>query len=106
MESTDPLKWLQQRQAAQQEHREALEKAAKELQAARTKLADLERQLLATRNPFSARPVLSEEEKKDRREGTETAAMRTERTQRLVEESREAVRAAEAELARLRAGRP
>lgn len=103
---TDPLIWLQQRQASRQGHLEAVADAEATLMAARKKLAELESQLLATRNPFSARPVLSDEEKKIRRQGGETAAERNERTQDLVQEAREAVSAAEADLARKRAERP
>jgi len=102
----DPLAWLQQRQAAQQEHRLAVEEAEKALLAARQRVTDLERQVLATRNPFSARPTLSDEEKKQRSENRETAAERNERTRKMLEEAREAVRTAESELARVRAGRP
>ena len=100
---TDPLKWLQQRQSAQREHRKAVSEAQATLKAASERLANLERQLLAARNPFSARPQLSDEEKATRRDGGETAAERNERTKELVEKARAEIRAAEAELARLRA---
>ncbi len=103
-EAADPLQWLQQRKAAQQEQAKALAEAEAAVTAAKTKLANLERQLLATRNPFSARPELSEEEKAKRAEGGETAVH--ERTKEMVEKAREELRKAEAELARLRAGRP
>ncbi len=102
---TDPLTWLQQRQSAQREHRKAVSEAQAAVNAARERLVNLERQLLAARNPFSARPQLSEEEKATRREGGETAAERHERTKELVENARTEIRAAEAELARLRAER-
>ncbi len=102
----DSLKWLRQRQQAQQAHRKALAEAETALSGAKARLANLEKQLLATRNPFSARPELSDEEKGQRQEAAETAAQRYERTKELVEKAREEVRAAEAELARLRAGRP
>lgn len=103
---TDPLTWLRQRQGAQREHRKAVSEAEAALNAARAQLANLERQLLAARNPFSARPELSDEEKATRRDSGETAAKRYERTQELVEKAREEIRVAEAELARLRAERP
>ncbi len=102
---TDPLTWLQQRQSAQREHRKAVSEAQAAVNAARERLVNLERQLLAARNPFSARPQLSEEEKATRQEGGETAAERHERTKELVENARTEIRAAEAELARLRAER-
>ncbi|NIM01452.1 MAG: hypothetical protein GTO30_13790 [Acidobacteria bacterium] len=105
-EAADPLQWLQQRRAAQQEQAKSLAEAEAAVTAAKAKLADLERQLLATRNPFSARPELSEEEKTKRTEGGETAAQRHDRTKEMVEKAREGLRKAEAELARLRAGRP
>lgn len=101
----DPLTWLQQRQSAQREHRAALSEAQAAVKAAAEHLANLERQLLAARNPFSARPRLSDEEKTTRRDGGETAAQRYERTKELVEKARVEIRAAEAELARLRAER-
>ena len=102
----DPLAWLRQRQNAQREHAKAVSEAEASLTAARQQLANLERQLLASRNPFSARPDLSDEEKAQRRDSAESAAKRHERTQELVEKAREAVHAAESELARLRAERP
>ena len=102
----DPLTWLRQRQDAQREHGKAVAVAEAAVTSANQQVANLERQLLAARNPFSARPELSDEEKAKRQEGGESAAKRYERTQELVEEAREAVRAAESDLARLRAERP
>jgi len=102
---TDPLEWLQQRQSAQREHGKAVTEAQAAVSAARERLANLERQLLASRNPFSARPQLSDEEKATRQDGSETAAERNERTKELVEKAREDMHAAEAELARLQAER-
>jgi len=102
----DPLTWLRQRQDAQREHSKAVSEARAALNAARQNLANLERQQLAARNPFSARPKLSDEEKAARQDSGESAAQRYDRTKELVEKVREEVRAAEAELARLRALRP
>jgi len=102
----DPLIWLQQRQLAEREHREAVTVAEAALAAARQRLADLQKQWMATRNPFAARPTLSDEEKAERSKSSETAAERHERTEQLVKEASAAVSAAEAELARVRAGRP
>jgi len=105
-EKPDPLAWLQKRQTAQQEHTVALAAAEAAVVAARQRVADLEKQLLATRNPFSARPTLSDEEKEARRTSGETAAQRNQRNQKSLDQAREAVKAAEAELTRVRAGRP
>jgi hypothetical protein len=102
----DPLTWLRQRQDAQREHQKAVAAAEAAVTAAKQQVTNLDRQLLAARNPFSARPELSDEEKVKRQEGGESAGKRYERTQELVEKAREAVRAAESELARLRAERP
>jgi len=102
----DPLTWLNQRQQAQREHQVAIERAQSALTTARSNLANLERQAMAARNPYSARPQLPDEEIEKRRQGGETAAQRNERTQGLVEKAREAVRAAEAEIARLQTQRP
>ena len=102
----DPLTWLRHRQNAQRDHAKAVAEAQASVTAAKQQLAALERQLLAARNPFSARPNLSDEEKEERRKSGESAAQRYDRTRELVEKAREAVRAAESELARLRAARP
>jgi len=102
----DPLTWLRQRQDAQRKHGKAVSEAEAVLAAAKQQLASLERQMLAARNPFSARPQLSDEEKAERRDSGESASKRYERTQELVEKTREAVRVAEAELVRLRTAGP
>lgn len=102
----DALTRMRQRQAAKAEHRKAIAAAQSAVNSARLKLANLERQLLAARNPFSARPELTDEERAKRQEGGETAAQRYERTEMMVAAAREEIRAAEAELARLRAERP
>ena len=104
--TADPLNWLQHRQAAIQKHANDVMEAEKSVETARQRLADLEKQLLATRNPFSARPALSDEEKTERAAGAETAAQRNERTQKMVEAAREALRVAESELVKLKAQRP
>jgi hypothetical protein len=102
----DPLTWMRQNQAAQRDQRMAREKAQERLAQARAELAGLEKQLLAARNPFSARPVLSEDERKLRSTSGESAADRYKRTEQLVEAARQAVKDAEAEVARLRSQRP
>ncbi len=102
----DPLQLLRQQQAAQRDRAKAIAEAEAAVTTAKEKLANLERQLLATRNPFAARPEISKEEKAQRAEGGETAAQRYDRTKEMVEKAREELRNAEGELARLRAGRP
>jgi hypothetical protein len=100
----DPLKVMQNEMAMEGQRRRMISEAEREVEAAKTKLANLEVQLLAARNPFSKRPQLSDEEKERRRTSGETAAERYERTQRLVDEARAEVAAAEEKLAQLRSG--
>ena len=104
--SDDALKWLQERRAQQAASATAMQEAQSELAKARERLANLEKQLMAVRNPFSARPQLTEEEKEQRRNQPESANERYKRTEALVEEAREEVRAAEAKLAEIRSQRP
>ena len=102
----DPLVWLKKRQEAAAARSVALAEAEKNVADARVRLAELEKQKMAVRNPYAARPTLSEEEQQQRRDAGETAAQRFERTESLVEAAREEVRAAEAKLAQLRSQRP
>lgn len=101
----DPLVWLKKRQEAAAARSVELAEAEKQVADARQRLADLERQKMAVRNPYAARPQLSEEEEKRRREGGESASARFERTEALVKAAREELRAAEAKLAQLRSQR-
>ena len=98
----DPLALMEQEKKAQAAREDEVAQAESALAAAQAKLANLEKQLLATRNPFSARPQLSEEEQKSRATSEETAAERNARTQKLVEEAKVEVAEAEAHLSRAR----
>jgi hypothetical protein len=105
-EVPDPLLWLQQSEAAKKEQRAAVAEAEAAVAAAHQRVTDLEKELLAVSNPFAARPKLSDEEKAKRAESKETAQERHERMKNMLDEARQAARAADAELARVRAGRP
>jgi hypothetical protein len=100
----DPLQVMRESQMRQGERQRLTAEAEQELAAAKAKLANLEVQLLAARNPYAKRPDLSDEEKKKRAEGGETAAQRFERTQKMVDEAKAEVQAAEAKLAKVRSG--
>lgn len=100
----DPLAQMKQEQAARAQRQQLVVQAEADLEAARAKLENLEVQLLASRNPFSARPQLSDEEKEIRATSGETAAERNKRTQHLVDQAREEVAAAEKALAEAKAG--
>ena len=100
----DPLQVMRQGQMRQAERQRLTEEAQRELDGAKTKLANLEVQLLAARNPFSKRPVLSDDEKRTRETSGEAAAERAERSRTMVDEARAEVQAAEAKLARVRSG--
>jgi hypothetical protein len=102
--TVDPLAQMKQEQAARAQRQQLVAQAEADLEAARAKLENLEVQLLASRNPFSARPQLSDEEKELRATSGETAAERNKRTQLLVDQAREEVAAAEKTLAEAKAG--
>ena len=93
----DSLNWLEEQRTARAERVANIVEAEAEVAAARKSLKNLEVQLLATRNPFSARPKLSEEEVEYRVQG-EGAAARNRRTQVLVDEARQELKEAEARL--------
>lgn len=99
------LDWLFARQARRQERQARIAEAEAEVVEARAKLSNLEIQLLATRNPFSRRPVLSEKEIEYRATSGETALERFERTKLLVEDARAELSSAERALARVERGR-
>jgi hypothetical protein len=99
----DPLALMEQQQASQAERKESIDVAEGTLAAAQQKLKSLEVQLLATSNPFSARPKLSAEEQETRATSGEDAAARRARTEKMVEEARAEVAKAEADLANARA---
>ncbi len=100
----DPLKAMQEGVAERNQRDRLIQEAQKEVEAAKARLAKLEVQLLATSNPFSARPALSDEEKEVRANSGESAQARRDRTAKLVEEARTEVKAAEDKLALLRSG--
>jgi len=98
----DPLEWLKNRQEAQASRQSRIDEAQAELFAAEEKLANLKKELLATVNPFSARPKLSDEEKEYRRTSGETALERNERVKALEQEAQQAVDEARANLERVK----
>jgi len=102
MDRTDPLEALESEQAAAEKRKARIADAERELRAARDKLANLEVQQLATRNPFSKRPQLSDEEKETRATSGETAAQRNERTNEMVVEAKADVAAAQKKLSAAR----
>jgi hypothetical protein len=99
----DPLTAMQEEKDASAAREQRIAEAESALAAAEAKLKSLEVQLLATRNPFSARPQLSEEEQAERVMSDETAAQRNARTQKMVDDARLEVTAAQAALSQARA---
>lgn len=55
----DPLKWLQESEARRVEYEQGLAKLATDLETAKASLAGAQKDLLAFRNPYLARPVLT-----------------------------------------------
>jgi len=104
-EARSALDWLFAEQARRQERQARIDEAQVEVDEAQSRLDNLEVQLLATRNPFSRRPRLSEEEIEYRATSGETALERFERTGLLVEEARAELIEAKHELDRARRGR-
>jgi hypothetical protein len=100
----DPLQVMQDGIAERNQQQRMIADAQNELDAATAKLAKLEVQLLATGNPFSARPDLSDEEKEYRANSGESAEDRRNRTVTMVDEAKAEVKAAEDKLSALRAG--
>jgi hypothetical protein len=100
-----PLAWLEQQEQERNIRAARVSEAEAELAAAQEKLENLKVQLLAARNPFSARPQLSDEEKELRKDSGESASERYERTELLVEEAEAEVAAARQKLSRAKSGR-
>lgn len=98
----DPLEWMEQEQKSRAAQKDSVAEAESALTAAQERLKELEVQLLAAKNPFSARPSLSEEEQTTRATSGETAEQRYARTQKMVEEAKQAVADAEANLSQAR----
>jgi hypothetical protein len=103
-EPTDPLKWMEQRKAAQADWQRQVAEAERAVEKARKRVSDLEYRLRATRIPFLARPEISEKEKEEW--ASKTAPERAELTQTQLDEARAELAAAEQELARLRTQSP
>lgn len=97
-EAADPLKSMEEEQAAAKEQRERVAAAQKNLSAARQEVTRLEKQMLAIKNPFSARPDLSDEEKEARAKSAESAPELLARTQKQLDEARQKLAEAEKEL--------
>lgn len=60
--ATDPLQWMEDRQAREEAQRVRIAAAEKAVDDARARVAELENRLLAVKNPFLPRPVLPPEE--------------------------------------------
>lgn len=101
----DPLVWMKEQEERGVERTEMLQAAEKELESARARLDNLKKQLLASTNPYSARPQLSEEEKELRATSGETAEQRRDRTRALVEQAEKDVVVAEDRVYRVKAQR-
>jgi len=99
----DPLAAMEKGQQDQAARQKRIDEAESTLASAQARLKDLEVALLATRNPFSARPNLTEEEQAKRATSGESATERNARVQKDVAEARAAVAKAEAALAQARA---
>lgn len=100
-----PLELMEQQKAQAADKQQRVHTAEQELAAAKATLANLEKQLLATTNPYAARPELSEEERKVRQESQETANDRHQRTKLEVTKARQKVEEAQQKLADARAGK-
>jgi hypothetical protein len=99
----DPLESLQRRQQANAKNKQQVAEAEAEVAAARREVARREKQVLAVKNPFAARPELSDEEKATRAQG-ETGAARLERAEQQLADARKQLEEAQKKLAQARAG--
>jgi len=97
---TDPLQWMQERQAREAQRREKIAEAEAAVTAAQQKVSDLEKRLLAIRNPYLARPDIPEEEKGEW--DAMGAQERVDATEEQLRQAREDLQTAQQELARLR----
>jgi len=106
-EATDggPLQALRDEQAGAAEDRQRTAGAQETVAAVRQEVARLEKQLLAIKNPFAARPELNDEEKEKRAKTTEPATARLARTEKQLAEARQRLAEAEGELADARTSR-
>jgi hypothetical protein len=98
----DPLKRMEADKAAAGDRAAGVAEAEKKLAAAQANLDGLEKQLLATRNPYLPRPKLSEEDarKLEGKSGPE----RVELTEEQIEAARREVDKARADLERAKSG--
>lgn len=96
----DPLQWMQAQQAREAERRQLIAEAEAAVVAAQQKVADLEKRLLAIRNPYLARPQIPDEEKADW--DAKDAKARVDSTEEQLRLAREEVQKAQQELSRLR----
>ena len=102
-EEYDPLAAMEKGQQDRAARQKRIDEADSAVASAEARLKRLEVALLATVNPFSARPDVSQEEKAKRATSGESAMERNARVQKEVEEARVAVAEAEAALAQARA---
>lgn len=101
--SADPLMWLEKQQAEEQDRAARVAEAEAAVNQARERVANLQSQVLAIKNPFAARPQLSEKER-ERREADRSTVDRLNRVQEELEQARAELAEAEAALDRARAG--
>lgn len=96
----NPLEWMENRKAQAQDRAQKIAEAEKALADAQQKVNDLDLRLKALRNPYRARPQISNEERAEWDQmGT---AERVKRTEEQLQEARTAAEQARAELQRLR----
>jgi hypothetical protein len=105
-EEADPLDQLFAREAARKEHAKQVAQAEERVAAAKQQVADLEKRLLAIKNPFLARPKAPEDEEAAAAWEGGGGPERVEQTQGQLEAARAEVAQAERDLAELRLARP
>jgi hypothetical protein len=96
----DPLQWMQDRSARAAERQQQIAEAEAAVSAATRRVADLEKRLLALRNPFMARPEIPDDEREEW--DGQGAKERVDSTEEQLQQAREELQTAEQELARLR----
>lgn len=97
---SDPLNLMQQQQALSEERTRIVAEAELAVANARARVKQLEQRVLALKNPYMARPEIPEEERADWDSlGTRE---RREKTEEKLIQAREELKAAEAELAKVR----
>jgi len=108
---SDPLDWMKQQQEQEERRREAIAAAEQQVVDAEARVAEMEKRLLATKNPFLARPGPPEstDEKRAEEEAAEWDRMdgseRVSRSEQDLQQAREDLARARDERARLRAAR-